>query len=73
MKRHKLVLLRVVALMIVMLAMAVAPASAHMGTGSADHSMMPRGIHHTIHHCIHEHPNQHIVHCIRQHIHQEMS
>ena len=73
MKRRILVLFRVVALMMVMLTMAVAPASAHTAPGSGDYSMTPRGIHQTIHHCINEHPNQHIHHCIHQHIHQEMS
>ena len=73
MKRRIVVLLRVVALMIVMVAMSVAPASAHTGSGSGEHSMTPMGMLHTIHHCIHEHPNQHILHCIHQHIHQDMS
>jgi hypothetical protein len=73
MKTRIVVLLRVVALMMVMVAMAVAPASAHMAPGSGEHSMTLRGMHRTIHHCIHEHPNQHIHHCIHQHIHQEMS
>ena len=73
MKRRIVVLLSVVALMMVMLAMSVAPAIAHMAPGSGEHSMTPRGIHQTIHHCIREHPNQHIHQCIHQHIHQEMS
>ena len=73
MKTRIVVLLRVVALMMVMLAVAVAPASAHTVPGSDEHSMTPRGIHQTIHHCIHEHPNQHIHHCIHEHIHQDMS
>jgi hypothetical protein len=73
MKTRILVLLRVVALMMVMLAMAVAPVSAHTMPGSGEHSMTPRGILHTIHHCIHEHPNQTIHHCIHQHIHQDMT
>ena len=73
MKRRIVVMLRVVALMMVMVAMAVAPALAHTAPGSGEHSMTPRGIHQTIHHCIHEHPNQHIHHCIHQHIHQDMS
>jgi hypothetical protein len=59
--------------MMVMVAMSVAPAIAHPGSGSGEHSMKPRGIHRTIHHCIHEHPDQHIHQCIHQHIHQEMS
>jgi hypothetical protein len=73
MKRRILVLLRVVALMMMILAMAVAPALAHTAPGSGEHSMTPRGIHHTIHHCINEHPNQTIHHCLHQHIHQDMS
>jgi hypothetical protein len=73
MKTRIVVLLRVVALMMVMLAMAVAPASAHTAPGSGEHSMMPMGMLHTIHHCINEHPNQHIHHCIHQHIHQDMT
>ena len=73
MKTRIVVLLRVVALMMVMVAMAVAPASAHTLTGSGEHSMTPRGMHRAIHHCIHEHPNQHIHHCIHEHIHQDMS
>jgi len=57
MKRRIVVLLRVVALMMVMVAMSVAPAIAHTAPGSGEHSMTPRGIHQTIH----------------EHIHQEMS
>ena len=73
MKTRIVVLFRVVALMMVMVAMAVAPVSAYTAPGSGEHSMTPKGIHHIIHHCIHEHPHQHIHHCIHQHIHQDMS
>jgi hypothetical protein len=51
MKTRILVLLSMVALMMVMLAMAVASAFAHTLTGSGEHSMTPKGIHH----CIHKH------------------